>query len=86
VASSCTRSAGIDVPGFVSLIGEKRYAEALRLHCEKNPFASVCARVCFHTCEDKCRRSSAKRTEPSRGGKACLARLAVAGTATSIVA
>jgi NADH-quinone oxidoreductase subunit F len=50
--------AGVDVPGFVSLVGDKRYAEALRLHREKNPFASVCARVCFHTCEDKCRRAS----------------------------
>ena len=50
--------AGVDVPGFVSMVGEKRYAEALRLHREKNPFASVCARVCFHTCEDKCRRST----------------------------
>jgi len=50
--------AGVDVPGFVSLVGEQRYAEALRLHREKNPFASVCARVCFHTCEDKCRRAS----------------------------
>lgn len=48
--------ANVDVPGFVSLIGEKRYAEALRLHRERNPFAAVCARVCFHTCEDKCRR------------------------------
>jgi NADH-quinone oxidoreductase subunit F len=50
--------AGVDVPGFVSLIAEKRYAEALALHREKNPFASVCARVCFHTCEDKCRRGT----------------------------
>ena len=50
--------ANVDVPGFVSLIGEKRYAEALRLHRERNPFAAVCARVCFHTCEKKCRRSS----------------------------
>ncbi|MFW6337967.1 MAG: NADH-ubiquinone oxidoreductase-F iron-sulfur binding region domain-containing protein [Alkalispirochaetaceae bacterium] len=50
--------AGVDVPGFVSLVGEKRYAEALRLHRERNPFAAVCARVCFHTCEDKCRRAS----------------------------
>ena len=47
----------VDVPGFVSLIGEKRYAEALSLHRDRNPFASVCARVCFHTCEDKCRRA-----------------------------
>ncbi|MEI8271938.1 MAG: NADH-quinone oxidoreductase subunit NuoF [Paludibacter sp.] len=50
--------ANVDVPGFVSLIGEKRYAEALRLHRERNPFAAVCARVCFHTCEKKCRRST----------------------------
>jgi NADH-quinone oxidoreductase subunit F len=50
--------AGVNVPGFVSLVGEKRYAEALRVHRERNPFASVCARVCFHTCEDKCRRST----------------------------
>ncbi len=50
--------AGVDVPGFVSLVGESRYAEALRLHRERNPFAAVCARVCFHTCEEKCRRAS----------------------------
>jgi len=50
--------AGVNVPGFVSLIGEQRYAEALRLHRERNPFASICARVCFHPCEGKCRRST----------------------------
>jgi NADH-quinone oxidoreductase subunit F len=50
--------AGVDIPGFVSLVGEKRYAEALRHHRNRNPFAAVCARVCFHTCEDKCRRAS----------------------------
>ncbi len=49
---------GVDVPGFVSLVGDQRYEEALKLHRERNPFASVCARVCFHTCEDKCRRAS----------------------------
>jgi len=61
--------AGVDVPGFVSLIGEKRYAEALRRHRERNPFASVCARVCFHTCEDKCRRSSLDDSLSIRGLK-----------------
>ena len=50
--------AGVFVPGFVSLTGEGRYAEALKLHRERNPFAAVCARVCFHTCEDHCRRAS----------------------------
>lgn len=61
--------AGVDVPGFVSLVGDKRYAEALRLHREKNPFASVCARVCFHTCEDKCRRASLDESVAIRGIK-----------------
>ena len=65
--------AGVDVPGFVSLIGEKRYAEALRLHREKNPFASVCARVCFHTCEDKCRRATLDDSVAIRGLKRFMA-------------
>jgi len=44
--------ANVDIPGYVSLVAENRYAEALRLHRERNPFAAVCSRVCFHTCED----------------------------------
>ena len=55
-SSACP--ANVDIPGYVSLVAEKRYAEALRLHRERNPFAAVCSRVCFHTCEDKCRRST----------------------------
>ena len=61
--------AAVDVPGFVSLIGEGRYAEALRLHRERNPFAAICARVCFHTCEDKCRRASLDDSVSIRGVK-----------------
>ena len=61
--------AGVDIPGFVSLVGEKRYDEALRLHRERNPLASVCARVCFHTCEDKCRRSTLDSSVSIRGVK-----------------
>ncbi len=61
--------AGVDVPGFVALVGDKRYAEALRLHRERNPFASVCARVCFHTCEEKCRRASLDEPVAIRGIK-----------------
>lgn len=55
-SSACP--ANVDIPGYVSLVSEKRYAEALRLHREKNPFAAICSRVCFHTCEEKCRRTS----------------------------
>ena len=61
--------AGVDIPGFVSLTGEKRYAEALKLHRERNPFAAVCARVCFHTCEDKYRRATIDKAVSVRGVK-----------------
>ncbi len=49
--------ASVNVPGFVSLVAERRYDEALRLHRNRNPLASVCARVCFHPCESKCQRA-----------------------------
>ncbi|RJP65911.1 MAG: NADH-quinone oxidoreductase subunit NuoF [Candidatus Abyssobacteria bacterium SURF_17] len=61
--------AGVDVPGYVALISEGRYAEALKLHRNRNPFASVCARVCFHPCESKCRRSTVDESVSIRGLK-----------------
>ncbi len=61
--------ANVNVPGFVSLIGEKRYAEALRLHRERNPFAAACARVCFHPCESRCQRSTLDDPVAIRGVK-----------------
>ena len=61
--------AGVDVPGFVALVGERRYAEALALHRNRNPFAAVCARVCFHTCEEHCRRTSLDDPVAIRGVK-----------------
>ncbi len=66
-SSACP--ANVDIPGYVSLIAEKRYAEALRLHREKNPLAAICSRVCFHTCEDKCRRSTLNAPVSIRGIK-----------------
>jgi NADH-quinone oxidoreductase subunit F len=65
--SACPAS--VDVPGFVSLVGEKRYADALKLHRERNPFAAACARICFHACEEHCRRSSLDSSLAIRGVK-----------------
>jgi NADH-quinone oxidoreductase subunit F len=48
--------AEIDIPSYVSLIGQGKYAEALEIHRERNPFALTCGRVCPAFCEDKCRR------------------------------
>ena len=61
--------AGVDVPGFVSLTAEHRYEDALKLHRERNPFAAACARVCFHTCESHCRRTSLDAPVSIRGIK-----------------
>ena len=66
-SSACP--ADVDIPGYVSLVFEKRYAEALKLHREKNPFPAICSRVCFHTCEDKCRRSMLDAPVSIRGIK-----------------
>ena len=48
--------AGVDVQGYVALISQKKYKEALALEREKNPFPSVCGRVCTHPCEQECSR------------------------------
>ncbi len=69
--SACPAS--VDVPGFVSLVGEKRYAEALQLHRNRNPFASICGRVCFHVCESKCRRAALDKPVSIRGIKRFMA-------------
>ena len=61
--------ANVNVPGFVSLIGEKRFDEALTLHRERNPLASICGRVCFHPCESKCQRAALDDAVAIRGLK-----------------
>jgi NADH-quinone oxidoreductase subunit F len=47
----------VDVPAYLSLVAEGRTAEALLSHMDRNPFPSVCARVCPHPCEGRCRRA-----------------------------
>ena len=49
--------AHVDVPGYISLVGEERYADAIRLIRKDNPFPSVCGLVCEHPCESHCRRT-----------------------------
>ncbi|UCH07528.1 MAG: FAD-dependent oxidoreductase [Deltaproteobacteria bacterium] len=51
-----TCPAGIDVPRYVHLVREKRYAEATAVIREKVPFPKVLGYVCNHPCEEVCRR------------------------------
>ena len=48
--------AGIDVPRYVRLTAEGKFAEAVAVVREKVPFPRVLGRVCFHPCEGVCRR------------------------------
>ena len=40
--------------GYIALIAQGRYREALRVIKEDNPFPSVCGRTCHHPCEGAC--------------------------------
>lgn len=48
--------AGVDIPRYINLINEKKYPEAVAVIRERIPFPGVLGRVCFHPCEDECRR------------------------------
>jgi len=42
--------------GYIALIREGRYEDALRVIKEDNPFPGICGRICNHRCEDACNR------------------------------
>ena len=49
--------AGVDIPGYVALVAEGNYADAVRLIRKDNPLPSVCGLICEHPCEVRCRRT-----------------------------
>ncbi len=49
---------GIHVQGYVALIAQGRFQEALDLIREAVPFPGVLGRVCYHPCESACRRGT----------------------------
>ncbi|WP_416326192.1 NAD(P)-binding protein [[Eubacterium] hominis] len=49
--------AGVDIPGYIALIKEGRNEDAVRLIRKDNPFPTVCAYICEHPCEARCRRN-----------------------------
>jgi formate dehydrogenase (NADP+) beta subunit len=59
-AAACP--AGIDIPRYVRLIGDGRYADSLAVIKQAMPFPGILGRVCFAPCEDKCRQG--KQWEP----------------------
>ena len=49
--------AGVDIPGYTALVHAGRYDDAVKLIRKDNPFPVVCALICEHPCEKKCRRN-----------------------------
>ncbi len=45
-----------DVRGYINLIAEGEFDEALRTIRKTNPLPSVCGLICAHPCESECRR------------------------------
>ena len=56
---ACVKScpAGVDIPGYIALVQQGRYADAVRLIRKDNPMPSVCAFICEHPCENRCKRT-----------------------------
>jgi len=51
-----TCPAGINVQGYVALIGASKYKEALSLIYENLPLPGILGRICPHPCEKECNR------------------------------
>lgn len=61
--------AHVDVPGYIALVGEGRYADAVRLIRKDNPFPTTCGFICEHPCEARCRRNMVDDSINIRGLK-----------------
>ena len=55
--------AHVDIPGYVALVEEGRYADAIRLIRKDNPFPTTCGFICEHPCEARCRRNVLRQRE-----------------------
>jgi len=53
--------AHIPVQGYVALIGEGKFQEALELVRETVPFAGTLGRICYHPCEMICKRQEVEQ-------------------------
>ena len=65
--------AGIHVQGYLALIAEKRFQEAIDLVRQAIPFPGICGRICTHPCEAKCRRTDIDEPVAIRGLKRFIA-------------
>ena len=48
--------AGVNVQGFIALLAQGKFDEALELYRTRNPFPATCGRICEHPCQEVCNR------------------------------
>jgi len=75
VRARCTNAcpAEVDVPSYIALAAQARYAEGLEVHRRRNPFPLICGRVCPAFCEDRCRRGDLDESIAIRAAKRFMA-------------
>ena len=56
--AACTNACpgGLSAQGYVALIAQGKFREALNLILDTVPLPSICGRICHHPCEDACNR------------------------------
>lgn len=69
VPCMATCPAQVDIPGYIALVREGRYADAIRLIRKDNPFPTTCGFICEHPCEARCRRNMVDDAVNIRGLK-----------------
>jgi NADH-quinone oxidoreductase subunit F len=69
--------AGMDIPGFMALIGQGRYREAVGIMLKDNPLPYICGLVCPAPCEKVCLRQGLDEAVSIRAMKEVAARQAL---------
>ncbi len=52
-----TCPAGTNAQGYVALVSQGKFKEALEVVRRRMPFAGICGRICHHPCETECNRA-----------------------------
>ncbi len=70
---------GQDIPTYVELVGQGKYAEALDVICEKNPLPFITGTICSHRCMLRCTRNFYEEPVQIRAAKLVAAEKAFEG-------
>mgnify|MGYP000447129452 CR=1 FL=1 len=70
----------------IALVGEGRYADAVRLIRKDNPFPTTCGFICEHPCEARCRRNMVDDSINIRGTETSGSRLCRRGGSAGMCA